>query len=85
MDIIKEEYKKMGRKTTVCLLTVENGFEVVGTSACVDAEEFNYDLGKKYAKEMACRKLEELEGYRMQDNYVLPKGIIERNLNEIIS
>ena len=64
--IVKEEYVRVGQKTTICCLTLENGFEVIGESACVDPANFNEELGKKYAYERAFNKLWELEGYKLQ-------------------
>lgn len=58
------EYKKLGVKTTVCCLTLNNGFEVIGTSAPVDPSKFDLEVGKKYAYEKAVNKLWETEGYR---------------------
>jgi hypothetical protein len=63
--IVGESYSRMGIKTTICVLTMANGFEVVGTSACVDPTNFNYDLGKKLAYENAFNKIYELESYQM--------------------
>lgn len=64
--IEKVEYQRIGRKTTICCLTLKNGFEVIGTSACVDPENFNEELGKKYAYEVAKNDVKEFEGYRLQ-------------------
>jgi hypothetical protein len=63
--INSESYFDTG-KTTVCILILQNGFEVVGTSAPVDKKNFNKELGEKYAKEVAIKKVWELEGYRLQ-------------------
>ena len=57
---------KVGEKTTVVVLLLRNGFEVVGTSACVDAASYDHETGKKYARERAITKVWELEGYRLQ-------------------
>lgn len=51
--IASEEYMTIGKKTTVCLITLKNGFEVVGTSACVDPTNYDIEVGKPYAKEKA--------------------------------
>ena len=59
---------KVGEKTTVVVLILQNGFEVVGTSACVDAANYNHETGKKYARERAITKIWELEGYRLQQS-----------------
>lgn len=59
---------KVGTKTTVCVITLPNGFEVVGTSACVDPKNYDHEVGTKYAKQRAIDKIWELEGYRLQSN-----------------
>jgi hypothetical protein len=64
--IVSEEYTMMGKKTTVCLLTLRNGFEIIGTSGCVDPANFDEAIGRKFAKEMAVDKIWLLEGYRLQ-------------------
>lgn len=63
-------FNKLYGTTTVCQIVLQNGFTVaIGTSACVDPANFNYELGMKYAKEDALKKAEdklwELEGYRL--------------------
>lgn len=65
--VVKEDYVKIGKKTTICLLTLQNGFEIMGTSAPVSAENFDFEIGKKYAREKAIDKLWELEGYLLQE------------------
>ena len=39
--ISKEEFFFVGKRTTVCLLTLKNGFEIVASSACIDPQNFN--------------------------------------------
>jgi len=46
---------------------MENGYAVVGKSAPADAENFDEDLGKKFAKEDAIRQLWALEGYALRE------------------
>lgn len=62
----RPEYIKMGEKTTVCLLTVKNGFEIVGTSACVDPADFDEATGRFYALTDAIGKLAEYEAFYRQ-------------------
>lgn len=50
-------------RTTLCVLSLENGFTITGTSACVHAENFDIDIGRQYAYAEAFRKIWELEGY----------------------
>lgn len=59
------EYFNNG-KTTICIVELNNNFQVVGTSACVDKENFDEDIGKEWAFRKAIDKIEELEGYRLQ-------------------
>lgn len=49
--------------TTVCQLTLENGFSVNGHSACADPANYDQFLGEKYAYEDALRKIWPFEGY----------------------
>ena len=55
-------------RTTLCMLTLENGYTIKGLSACVDAAEFNLDLGRKYALEDAIRQIWPLEGYLLAES-----------------
>lgn len=57
---------KVGEKTTLVLLKLKNGFEVVGTSACVDPANYNHEVGVGFAKKRAMDKVWELEGYKLQ-------------------
>lgn len=52
-----------GTTTTLCILTLQNGFVVVGKSACVDPDEFDSAMGKSIALDDAVSKVWELEGY----------------------
>jgi hypothetical protein len=54
-----------GTTTTVCCLTLTNGFTVVGDSACVDKANFDPELGRKIARNEARDKIWILEGYRL--------------------
>ena len=52
--------------TTVCQLHLENGYTVIGTSACVDPRKFNKATGEHSAYENAVDKIWELEGYLLK-------------------
>lgn len=54
------------RRTTVCQITLENGYTVNGTSACVAIENFNQALGEKYSFERALEEIWVLEGYLLR-------------------
>ena len=53
-------------RTTVCQITLENGYTVNGTSACVAVENFNQALGEKYSFERAFEEIWVLEGYLLR-------------------
>lgn len=67
-QIESETAYTLGAKTTAVVLTLKSGFEVVGTSACVNAAEYDLEIGKKFARQRAMDKVWELEGYRAQTN-----------------
>lgn len=56
-----------GTTTTICSIVIENGFVVSGTSACVDPENFDQEIGENLAYECAFEKLWELEGYLLKE------------------
>lgn len=66
-------------RSTLCMLTMENGYTVKGLSACVDAANFNMDIGRKIAFEDAMKQIWPLEGYllaeRMHDERELTKAV----------
>jgi len=66
--IAKEQYHVFeGSQLTVCCLTLQNGFTVVGESACASPANFNAELGQKIAREKARDKIWALEGYLLKD------------------
>lgn len=52
---------------TFCVLVLKNGIRTVGYSACVSAENFNADIGKKIARQNAVEQLWPLLGFRLAD------------------
>lgn len=62
--IVKTELMAVaGTTTTICVLILENGFVVTGTSACIDKAVYQEEIGASIAYEDAINKLWELEGY----------------------
>jgi hypothetical protein len=51
---------------TVCVLVTKSGFTVTGESACAAPENFNAELGRKFAREQAIRKLWAFEGFALR-------------------
>ena len=65
--IVSEQYHVFdGTTFTACLLTLKNGYTVIGESACASPENFNTELGRKIARENAKNKIWSLEGYLLK-------------------
>jgi len=64
--IDKVEYHKLTDVLTVCVITLMNGFTVTGESACASPENFDEEIGKHIAYEMAKGKVWLLEGYLLK-------------------
>lgn len=55
-------------RTTICQLTMQNGFTVLGESSCVNAENFNEALGQEFAYEKAVDEAWAFEGYLLAED-----------------
>ena len=66
--IVKEDYLKMWEKSTICMLTLDNWFEVIWTSAPIEKENFDEQIGKNIAYENAVNKLRELYWFLAHNN-----------------
>ena len=65
--ILEEQYYVFpGTTVTVCCLTIKNGFNTIGYSAGVDPDNFDFNVGKKIARENAFEKMWGLEGYMLK-------------------
>ena len=65
--VLRLDYQKMGEKTMICLLTANNGFEVVGHASCLDPLMFDDQIGREMALRNALEKLGEHHAYVLQD------------------
>jgi hypothetical protein len=65
-SIVREDYIKLGTKMTACVLTLQNGHEVVGIAGVVDPTKYDINIGSKFAREKAIEQLWPLFGYAMQ-------------------
>lgn len=54
-------------RTTLCMLTLKNGFTVTGESSCVSIANYNEATGQKIARENAVDKVWPLMGYALAD------------------
>ena len=51
---------------TICLVVLKNGFTVIGKSAPASPENFNAELGRKFAYEDAIRQIWPLMGFELR-------------------
>jgi hypothetical protein len=61
MDVLHDSVKRL----TFCVLVLKSGFTVVGTSACIDEETFDIDVGRRIARKKAIDKCWELFGFAL--------------------
>lgn len=52
---------------SICILVMRNGFTVIGKSAPASPQNFNAELGRKFAYEDAVRQLWPLMGFALRD------------------
>lgn len=55
--IVKGTSVKLGEKTAVVLDTTITGFDTIGTSACVDPNNYNQEIGDSIAREEIRNKM----------------------------
>lgn len=66
-QILAEQfYVFPGTTLTVCALTLQNGFHVVGESAAASPENFDQEIGRKISRDNARSKIWALEGYLLR-------------------
>ena len=56
---------------TICILVTNNGYALVGKSVPADAENYDKDLGMKFAKEDCIRQMWPLEAYLLRERLTL--------------
>ena len=68
-DVISSEQYHIfdGTTFTACLLTLANGYTVLGESACASSENFDAAIGRKIARSNAANKIWALEGYVLRE------------------
>jgi len=65
--IVDEAYYVFpGTTTTICRLTLKNGYSTIGESAAVSLANFDEEIGRKVARENAREKIWVLEGYLLK-------------------
>ena len=64
--IVKGTSIKLGEKTAVVLDTTITGFDTIGTSACVDSNNYNQEIGDEIAREEIRNKMWRHLGFILQ-------------------
>lgn len=64
--IVSTEYIKVGKQTIVCLITLKNGYEIVGSACSIDLENFNEDRLRSLAYANTLDKMAEYEDMIVQ-------------------
>ena len=62
-------------RTTICMLTMKNGYTIKGLSACVDAANFDINMGRKFEFEDAIRQIWPLEGYLLAERLFWERAV----------
>jgi hypothetical protein len=55
-------------RTTICQLTMENGFTVGGESSCASVKKFNAQIGREYSYKSALDKAWAFETYLLAED-----------------
>lgn len=58
--LVSVDFIRMGKKTTVCLLTTQTGVEITGVSISVDENSYDWEEGKRRAESRAVQVLEDM-------------------------
>lgn len=61
--IEKHQFLKVGKKTTICLLTLRNGFEILTSSSCVNPDDYDQEIGERISYRKALEKLSDIQWY----------------------
>lgn len=69
--IVNVQYILTPALLTIAIITMINGFMVHGVSAAASPENFDEDVGRRYAFDNAFKQLWQLEGYLLREKLFL--------------
>lgn len=75
--ISSTEFSRLTETLTHCCITLDNGFTVTGESACVNAENYNQEIGERIAYDNAFLKLWPLFGFLLAEAQYRRKAVEE--------
>lgn len=73
------------RLLTFCVLTLRNGYTVVGKSACASPANFSREIGQKVAREDAVRQIWPLLGYELRSKLSRLSEVSDDELGEALT
>jgi len=84
-DVIQHEQYHVFPDTTftACLLTLKNGYTVIGESACASPQNFDAALGRKIARDNAKNKIWALEGYLLRQELSQYEQVTSQYITEL--
>jgi hypothetical protein len=65
-ELFAMPYSESLKCLTICVLTLRNGYTIIGKSACASPENYDAELGGKIAREDARKQIWALEGYLLR-------------------
>lgn len=71
--IIDIKFHKLAPTLTHCTILLDNHYSVTGESACVNAENYNQQIGEKIAYDNAFAKLWSLYGFLLAEDNLRSK------------
>ncbi len=71
-----------GTTSTICLLTMSNGYVVIGKSACASPKNFDKAMGEKIAYDDAFQQIWALEGYLLREELSKQEEFAETSYQE---
>ncbi len=72
--ISEVRFQKMSDTLTHCTIRLDNRYQVTGESACVNAENYNKEIGEKIAYDNAFNKLWPLFGFLLAEKNTLKRA-----------
>ena len=74
--LTEQFYVFPGTTVTVCCLTLQNGFNVIGQSAAASPENFDQEVGRKVSRQNARNQIWPLLGYALKEKLHAERGAV---------
>ncbi len=74
IDNVRYDLPESDSTLTICIMTLKNGTEIVGKSACCSVDIYDEFIGKQIARADAVRQIWPLEGYLLKERMLYQNG-----------